>query len=124
MPNLTLQDGTVVGLTVNMGAMYKLRKEKPEVVDDFFKSVSGDVPKDESRTDMYFRAARILYAGYLGELVREGKLETAMEYEAFLDVLPEGPNQIVRMGTMLMSPNSKRDSEEHSSSTQRKAKTP
>ncbi|MBQ3088995.1 MAG: hypothetical protein IJD21_00330 [Oscillospiraceae bacterium] len=99
---LRLRDGQKVGLTLNFLLLYKLRAQKPEQYKRFFTAYNDLCKKN---ADPVFFNLDIIYTGYLCDVLGRGEmLELALDFEAFLNLVPVDMDVINDLSLTLLFP--------------------
>ncbi|MCD8152050.1 MAG: hypothetical protein LUD71_03040 [Clostridiales bacterium] len=121
MIKLVMQDKSTMSLSITMGSIRRLKETRPTEVGWYFNNIGADAKTTE---EAVWRATENLYVGYLCEMEKAGTLEEALDYGAFLDLLPDDVNIVIYAGVALIRPNQTRDLEAYLKSLQRGSKKP
>lgn len=108
MQSLTLQNGETVALSLNFKALLDLRDKRPEAYRNHYKAVNEIGGRGDG--DNIWPRVQVIYTAYLCGKIREGELDSAMEFGDFLEQLPENTATILLLANELISPNDKRGS--------------
>ncbi|MCD8383666.1 MAG: hypothetical protein LUC39_01725 [Clostridiales bacterium] len=97
--DFTMGTGERVPLSINFFLLSRLKRERPEVYERFFRVYA---PKKGQEIDPIFSTIDVLYTGYVcGCMAKQWE---PMDYDEFLMELPEDMDEIMKTGSALIKP--------------------